>query len=102
MKKIWAGGILLFNGVILFLGIYIPAAIYASRLTGWTTPPGRLGTALGEMGGTIPFVCSILMMILGIIFILWESFSRGISHIVNPASSQEPPSEVRSTDNPAN
>jgi hypothetical protein len=46
LKKIIAGGILLISGIILYLGIHIPAAIQASKLGGWSIPPGRLGTAL--------------------------------------------------------
>lgn len=74
MKKIVAGGIFLFCGVILYLGVYIPASMEAAKLGGWSTPPGRLGTALQVIGGITPFVFSIIMMAVGACLLLWGSF----------------------------
>jgi hypothetical protein len=74
MKKVMAGGILLFCGVILFLGIYIPAAFHAAKLSGWSTPPGRLGTALHEMGGAAAMNYSVIIIVAGIILIVWGCF----------------------------
>jgi len=71
MKKIAAGGILLFCGVLLYLGVYIPASMEAVKLSGWSTPPGRLGTALQEIGGTTPIVFAIIMMAAGACLLLW-------------------------------
>lgn len=74
MKRIVSGGIILFAGVALTLGTYIPAAKYSSTLGGWNTPPGRLGTALDAMGGTELFYFSIVLIILGLIFLIIGSF----------------------------
>ncbi|MFF2484612.1 hypothetical protein [Paenibacillus sp. NPDC058071] len=82
MKKIIAGGIVLLSGVILFLGIYIPMSFHASKLGGWTTPPGRLGTALNEMGGATAFNYSIIMIICGIFLLLWGCFEEEIKRTI--------------------
>lgn len=82
MKKIIVGGILLFSGIILYLGIYIPVALHASILGGWTTPPGRLGTALNEMGGTTAFNYSIVMIICSIILLLWGCFEEDVKKMI--------------------
>ncbi|MCM3631671.1 hypothetical protein M3194_30785 [Paenibacillus glycanilyticus] len=82
MKKIIVGGILLFTGIILFLGVYILAARHSSTLGSWTTPPGRLGTALNEMGGTTAFHNSIIMIVCGIILLLWGCFEDDIVKLI--------------------
>lgn len=74
MKKIIVGGILLFCGVILYLGIHIPASHHALKLSGWTTPPGRIGTALNEMGLASAANYSVILIIVGIILLLWGCF----------------------------
>ncbi|MFF2888686.1 hypothetical protein [Paenibacillus sp. NPDC057967] len=74
MKKVIAGGIFLFCGVILYLGVYIPASQIASNLGGWSTPPGRLGTALSQIGGTTPLMYSVIMMAAGACLLLWGCF----------------------------
>jgi hypothetical protein len=76
LKQIIAGGIFLISGIILYLGIHIPAAIQASKLGGWTTPPGRLGTALSEMGGITATNNSVIMIIVGVILIVWGSLVK--------------------------
>ncbi|REK77588.1 hypothetical protein [Paenibacillus paeoniae] len=74
MKKVIAGGILLFCGIILYLGVYIPASQIAFKLGSWTTPPGRLGTALSQTGGTTPMVYAAIMMAVGACLLLWGCF----------------------------
>lgn len=82
MKKVIAGGILLFCGIILYLGIYIPAAFHAAKLSGWSTPPGRLGTALNEMGGAAALNYSVMIIVAGMILIVWGCFgAEAISRI---------------------
>jgi hypothetical protein len=82
LKKIVAGGILLFCGIILYLGIHIPAAYHATKLGGWTTPPGRLGTALNEMGGTTASNNSVIMIIVGLILLVWGCFGDDLISIL--------------------
>ncbi|QHW33788.1 hypothetical protein GZH47_25310 [Paenibacillus rhizovicinus] len=82
MKKIIVGGILLFSGVILYLGVFIPAARLASTLGGWTTPPGRLGTALNETGGSTAYHSSIVMIICGILLLLWGCFGEEVTGLI--------------------
>lgn len=83
MKKVIAGGILLFCGIGLYLGIYIPAAYHATKLGGWSTPPGRLGTALNEMGGTNAYNYSVMIIISGVILLLWGCFGENIKNSFN-------------------
>jgi len=81
MKKIVAGGILILTGAMIYLTIHVPAAKLASNLGGWTTPPGRLGTALQQMGGTQPTRYSIWLMVVGVILILLGAFGEEIKFI---------------------
>ena|GEM_PF-2933245 len=78
MKKIIAGGILLFCGVILFLGAFIPAAHYAENLGSWSTRTGKLGTALNDIGGASVANYSVMLMIAGIALLLWGGIIEGI------------------------
>lgn len=72
----------MFSGLILYLSIHIPAAKEAANLGGWSTPPGRLGTALETMGGTTPINYSILFMTVGIILIILGAFSDEIHRLL--------------------
>lgn len=74
MKKVVAGGLFLISGVILYISAHIPAAFLAFKLGSWSTPPGRLGTALEEMGGAATRNGSIILIISGVIVILWGAF----------------------------
>ncbi|PJN56414.1 hypothetical protein PAEVO_31370 [Paenibacillus sp. GM2FR] len=74
MKKVVAGGFLLISGIILYLSVHIPATLFASKLGSWTTPPGRLGTALAEMGAVAAINGSIILIISGVVVILWGAF----------------------------
>lgn len=81
MKKIIAGGIFLIGGIILYIGIQIPAALYASKLGGWSIPPGRIGTALEKTGGIVPNNYSIAMIVFGVILVIWGCFGDDIKSI---------------------
>jgi len=72
----------LFCGIILFLGAYIPAANYAAKLGGWSTPPGRFGTALEDTGGKVLMNNSIIMIIVGILILAWGCFNDDIIKIL--------------------
>lgn len=89
MKKVVAGGIFLLVGAMLYLGIHIPAAKLASNLGGWSTPPGRFGTALEQMEGIQPTVYSILFMMLGVILLLIGAFSDDVKSIKNKLSGRK-------------
>lgn len=73
MKKVLAGGFMMLSGILLFIGVHIPAAQYSSKLTGWTTPPGRYGTAIIDTGGTSPLIISIILCFLGLLLMIWGS-----------------------------
>lgn len=76
MKKVIAGGLFLLSGITLYISVHIPAAILASKLGSWSTPPGRLGTALEEMGGTATRNGSMILMFIGALLILWGAFEE--------------------------
>ncbi|CAM4048314.1 hypothetical protein COLU111180_20790 [Cohnella lubricantis] len=100
MKKVIAGGILLFAGMALYLGIHIPAAEIASNLGGWSTPPGRLGTALQEVGGVAPTGYSIFLIVIGILILLWGAFDDEIKKLIKiTAQYARTVQEARQTDN---
>jgi hypothetical protein len=82
MKYIVAGGILLIGGIVLFIGIHIPAALHMKEITGWSDPPGRYGTAIIETGGNTPLTLSILLCIFGLLLLLWGVFSGIISSLI--------------------
>lgn len=73
MKKVITGGFMLISGIFLYIGIHVPAALYITKLTGWTTPPGRYGTAVIDTGGTNAVIISIILSVLGLIFMIWGS-----------------------------
>ncbi|MCM3785721.1 hypothetical protein M3231_22385 [Neobacillus mesonae] len=88
MKKIISGGIFLISGTILYTGIRISASLYASEsISGWSTPPGKYGTALEELGAVLPRNLAVVLMIAGVALILWELFGKQmLNKIINPSS----------------
>lgn len=76
MKKLLSGISLIFSGIILFGIAYIPSSNYLIKLGEWSTPPGKLITAIMGTGGLLPFVTSICLFIFGIIFLLWGTFEK--------------------------
>ncbi len=53
------GGFLFVSGILLYTGIRIAAVLYMKELTGWSTPPGRYGTALEQIGAKKDIVVSL-------------------------------------------
>ncbi|ASS66579.1 MULTISPECIES: hypothetical protein [unclassified Paenibacillus] len=74
MKRILAGGFILFSGVLLYLGVHLAAAMHLPHTTAWSTPPGKYGTALRETGGYAANLVSILFMIGGSLILLIELY----------------------------
>jgi len=64
----------LFCGVILYLGIFNLAYSEIPKLESYYIHLGRLGTALKVIGGTTPFILSIIMMVAGACLLLWGCF----------------------------
>ncbi|GAB1768575.1 hypothetical protein [Priestia megaterium] len=70
------GTILFISGIILFGLMHLAIALYIPHLEEWSDPPGKLAVVLNEIIGWIPYVLSILFMLLGgsmLIFDLWKS-----------------------------
>lgn len=72
MKKILIGGFLFVSGVLLYIGIHISTVIFMTEVKGWSTPPGRFGTALEQVGGKAEFIVALLLCIIGIGFMAWD------------------------------
>ncbi|MGG1555279.1 hypothetical protein [Paenibacillus ferrarius] len=89
MKKIVAGGFFLLSGILLYLGIRIPAGITAAKLGGWETPPGRYGTALEAIGGAGPANIAIVFIILGTVMIVLGAFSEELSALWKKVADKE-------------
>ncbi|QAY66946.1 hypothetical protein [Paenibacillus protaetiae] len=79
MKKMLVGGFLFLVGIIFYLAIHIPAAKYAAELGGWSTPPGKLGTALRDMGGTAPTRYSIFFIVIGFLLLMYGTFENEVN-----------------------
>ncbi len=95
MKKIMIGGFLFVSGILLYTGIRIAAVLYMKELNGWSTPPGRYGTALEDIGGKKDIAVSLGLCTLGIVLMLWDGVKKWIENITakqmnNP---QEPEDE---------
>lgn len=73
MKKIIIGGFLLLVGILLYIGVHLSAAIVMTEIKGWSTPPGRFGTAIEEIGGETEVFLSKVLCLIGIGFMFWET-----------------------------
>ncbi|MDQ0112588.1 hypothetical protein [Paenibacillus harenae] len=78
MKRVIAGGFILLSGIILYLGMHISASIFIPNINGWSTPPGRFGTALRESGGYMANIFAIILCILGFFIIIYECYLKEI------------------------
>lgn len=75
LKKIITGGFLLLSGVVLYVGIKIAAAMAMPMVNGWSKSTGRFGAAVAEVDGGFALVISVLLGIVGCVFIISESLS---------------------------
>jgi hypothetical protein len=76
MKRVIGGGFILLSGIILYLGMHISASLFMPNINGWSTPPGRFGTALSESGGHTATIFAILLCLLGFFIIIYECYLR--------------------------
>lgn len=67
MKKIIIGGIISLIGAL--WGIVILNIIANNMTSSWYTPPGRFLTTISEIGMTIPFIFSIILLIVGLLIL---------------------------------
>lgn len=82
LKKIIAGAVLLLGGIALYLPVHLRAADYSLTLGGWTTPPGRFGTALQNTVGEAPTRFAILFMTVGTLLLLWGAWTDDVVRLV--------------------
>lgn len=76
MRKIIIGSVFIISAVILYSFVHLSASIYLPNITGWSTPPGRFGTALSETGGVLPASLSIVMGVIGFMLISMDFFRK--------------------------
>ena len=74
MKRVLIGGFLSLIGSIWAMAVMFVAG---NNLTsGWSTPPGRFMTTVGEMGLSEVFGMAILLVVLGVAVMLVELVRR--------------------------
>lgn len=78
VKNVLIGGFLLASGILLYIGVQISTVIFMTDGNGWSTPPGRYGTALEQIEGQMEVNTSIVLCILGIGFMMWEGIMKPI------------------------
>ncbi len=83
MKKLIGGGIFFLSGTTLYTVLIDRASSTASELGGFSTPPGRFGTAVDLLGVSAPLNLSKLLMIVGALFIVWGIFADDIKKRMN-------------------
>ncbi|MDT3426083.1 hypothetical protein J2Z22_001603 [Paenibacillus forsythiae] len=62
-----AGSTFLLSGTLLFGMVYLAIANYVPQMAGWSDPPGKFSLALDETMLRVPYIISILFMVIGII-----------------------------------
>jgi len=71
-KMRYLGYVLFMSGTILFGIMHLAIALYVPSLGGWSDPPGLISTVLSDTAGRVPYILSIIFMIIGIIFIVGD------------------------------
>lgn len=74
MKKALIGGFISLLGTIWGLAVIIFTG--NNLVSGWPTPPGRFLTTVLELGMTVPFILSILFVVLGLAVMAVEYFKK--------------------------
>lgn len=70
------GYALFFSGILLFGIMHLAIAIHIPDLTSWSRQYGMLPSVLNEIIGWVPYVMSIVLLIIGasmIIYDLWKA-----------------------------
>lgn len=62
-----AGSTFLLSGTLLFGMVYLAIANYVPQMTGWSDPPGKFSSVLEATMLRVPYIISILFMIIGVI-----------------------------------
>ncbi|WP_209300610.1 hypothetical protein [Lentibacillus salicampi] len=66
------GYVLFTSGTILFGIMHLAIALFLSNSAG-IAPPGLITTSLDSIAGWIPYILSIILMVIGLIFIIVKS-----------------------------
>lgn len=70
--KLFIGALLFLSGIILFGMMHLAIAIYIPQMLNWSDPPGKFISALNGISGWVPYLLSIVLMVIGLIMILVE------------------------------
>jgi hypothetical protein len=74
------GFVLFISGTVLFGIMHLAIALFIPNLGGWSDPPGKFVVVLNEIMGWVPYVLSIMFMLIGgfiLIYDLWENRQKG-------------------------
>jgi hypothetical protein len=77
MKKVIIGAVITLIGSIWGLGILLFVGNHL--VSSWYSPPGRFLTSLAESQMTLPFILSIILILLSLIILGIEYFRKDIS-----------------------
>lgn len=99
MKKIVAGGFLLFSGVFLYIGIQVSVALYSIAQSNAHIGLQNYDYTIGVISGKIGVIIAILLGILGTVIILWELSKDRISKIWHYNLEDEEVDSVSATSN---
>lgn len=67
------GYALFVSGTILFGLMHIAIAVYLPDMGSWSETNGIIAIALSGIAGWVPYILSIIFMVIGIIFIVYDS-----------------------------
>lgn len=74
-KGYFIGSLLILSGTVLLGLMHLAIATYIPNISGWASPPGKFAVVLTEIMGWVPYVLSILQIIIGS-NLVWISLSN--------------------------
>lgn len=74
-KGYFIGSLLILSGTVLLGLMHLAIATYISNISGWAGSPGRFAIVLTETMGWVPYILSILQIIIGS-NLVWISLSN--------------------------
>lgn len=74
-KGYFIGSLLILTGTVLLGFMHLAIATYIPNISGWTGPPGKFAIVLTEISGWVPYILSIIQIIIGS-NLVWTSLSN--------------------------
>ena len=76
MKRTIIGCCLTIVGAFSCIASMIFSGSHLSNVTGWSTPPGKFWTAVGEVGMNFPIIFSSFLFVIGLFILGLEYFKK--------------------------